>query len=71
MSRRAFIIAGLLGAGAAMLNPGALQAQTVTAETTGTVQRASPAASEYPAAAIGDGATTRGFNLSRWAEDWR
>ncbi|MET0241607.1 MAG: hypothetical protein ABW184_17070, partial [Sphingobium sp.] len=25
----------------------------------------------YPAAAAGDGATTRGYNLSRWAEDWR
>ncbi|HEX7871360.1 MAG TPA: alginate export family protein [Sphingobium sp.] len=25
----------------------------------------------YPAAAAGDGATTNGYNLSRWAEDWR
>lgn len=25
----------------------------------------------YPAAAAGDGATTGGYNLSRWAEDWR
>ncbi|WEK01515.1 MAG: alginate export family protein [Candidatus Sphingomonas phytovorans] len=25
----------------------------------------------YPAGAVGDGATTGGFNLSRWAEDWR
>lgn len=32
---------------------------------------ASPAATEYPAAAAGDGATTNGYNLSRWAEDWR
>ncbi|MDR7157026.1 hypothetical protein J2W40_003873 [Sphingobium xenophagum] len=24
----------------------------------------------YPAAAQGDGATTKGYNLSRWAEDW-
>lgn len=28
-------------------------------------------ASLYPAAAAGDGATTGGYNLSRWAEDWR
>lgn len=33
-------------------------AQTATPET-------------YPAAAQGDGATTKGYNLSRWAEDWR
>ncbi|WP_448663163.1 alginate export family protein [Sphingomonas sp. CJ20] len=25
----------------------------------------------YPSAAAGDGATTGGYNLSRWAEDWR
>lgn len=25
----------------------------------------------YPAAAQGDGATTKGYNLSRWAEDWQ
>ncbi|KTF69338.1 alginate export family protein [Sphingomonas sp. HT-1] len=25
----------------------------------------------YPAAAAGDGATNGGYNLSRWAEDWR
>lgn len=28
-------------------------------------------ASHYPAAAAGDGTTTGGYNLSRWAEDWR
>jgi len=32
-------------------------------------QTATPAS--YPAAAQGDGATVKGYNLSRWAEDWR
>ena len=32
---------------------------------------AAPAGNEYPANAAGDGATTNGYNLSRWAEDWR
>ena len=32
---------------------------------------AEPAVAAYPAAAVGDGAMTGGFNLSRWAEDWR
>ena len=46
--------------------PPLLLATTATAQTA-----ASPAANEYPAAAAGDGATTNGYNLSRWAEDWR
>ena len=29
------------------------------------------ATTAYPGGAIGDGPTTNGFNLSRWAEDWR
>lgn len=32
---------------------------------------ANPTVTAYPAAAAGDGATTGGYNLSRWAEDWR
>ncbi|WP_459774285.1 alginate export family protein [Asaia astilbis] len=31
---------------------------------------AEPAVSAYPAPAAGDGVTTAGYNLSRWAEDW-
>ncbi|EZP54581.1 MULTISPECIES: alginate export family protein [unclassified Sphingomonas] len=31
---------------------------------------ATPTVTSYPSAAAGDGATTNGFNLSRWAEDW-
>ncbi|SEJ33115.1 Alginate export [Sphingomonas sp. OV641] len=46
--------------------PPLLLATAATAQTA-----ASPAANEYPAAAAGDGATTNGYNLSRWAEDWR
>lgn len=34
------------------------------------VAQSAPSAS-YPAAARGDGATTKGYNLSRWAEDWQ
>ncbi|MET0249494.1 MAG: alginate export family protein [Sphingobium sp.] len=65
-------IAGLLGVGAALALSGPAQAQSTSpSEAAPTHQRASPAAAEYPAAAAGDGATTRGFNLSRWAEDWR
>ena len=32
---------------------------------------ANPTVTAFPAAAAGDGATTGGYNLSRWAEDWR
>ncbi|MBN2972582.1 alginate export family protein [Roseomonas aeriglobus] len=32
---------------------------------------ATPVVIGYPAAANGDGATVAGYNLSRWAEDWR
>ncbi len=32
---------------------------------------ATPSVIGYPAAANGDGATVQGYNLSRWAEDWR
>jgi hypothetical protein len=32
---------------------------------------ADTAPATYPAAAQGDGATVKGYNLSRWAEDWR
>ncbi|MCQ8278573.1 alginate export family protein [Acetobacteraceae bacterium KSS8] len=32
---------------------------------------AEPAVSAYPAPAAGDGLSTAGYNLSRWAEDWR
>jgi len=32
---------------------------------------ATPIADGYPAAGSGEGANTNGYNLSRWAEDWR
>ncbi|GBQ98333.1 alginate export family protein [Asaia lannensis] len=32
---------------------------------------AEPAVTTYPSPAAGDGLTTSGYNLSRWAEDWR
>lgn len=47
-------------------------AQTATpAESGETRDPATPTVTTYPAAAAGDGATTGGYNLSRWAEDWR
>jgi hypothetical protein len=73
MRKPMLTIARLLGAAAA-LSPAAVQAQgqaPAPTETAPAEDVASPAAAEYPAAAAGDGATTRGFNLSRWAEDWR
>ena len=45
-------------------------AQTSSAPN-GTGAPAQPIVTAYPAAAIGDGTTTGGYNLSRWAEDWR
>ncbi|WP_294260264.1 alginate export family protein [uncultured Sphingomonas sp.] len=46
-------------------------AQTAPSEAGQTRNPANPTVSSYPNAAAGDGATTGGFNLSRWAEDWR
>ena len=36
-----------------------------------TANPAEPAVTAYPSAAVGDGPTTAGYNLSRWAEDWQ
>lgn len=44
---------------------------TAPSETGATRVPATPTVTAYPAAATGDGATTGGYNLSRWAEDWR
>ncbi len=59
--------------GATMLLATAVQAQTSVAPTESGQTRnpAMPTVTSYPSAAAGDGATTNGFNLSRWAEDWR
>ncbi|WP_409977416.1 alginate export family protein [Sphingomonas sp. Y38-1Y] len=46
-------------------------AQTAPSEAGQTRNPANPTVSSYPNAATGDGATTNGYNLSRWAEDWR
>ncbi|MCC2976083.1 alginate export family protein [Sphingomonas sp. PL-96] len=55
------------------LLPAAAQAQTSVApkEETQAPAPATPVANSYPSAAAGDGATSAGYNLSRWAEDWR
>jgi hypothetical protein len=60
----------LLGATALLALPAA--AQTVSpSEAGGTRNPATPTVASYPAAAAGDGAAAGGYNLSRWAEDWR
>jgi hypothetical protein len=46
-------------------------AQVAPSESGQTRNPATPTVTSYPAAAAGDGATTGGYNLSRWAEDWR
>ncbi|HTG37666.1 alginate export family protein [Sphingomonas sp.] len=48
-----------------------LRTQVSPAESDQTRNRAAPGVTSYPAAAAGDGATSAGYNLSRWAEDWR
>lgn len=62
-----------LGATALLTLATAVQAQTSVAPTESGQTRnpAMPTVTSYPSAAAGDGATTNGFNLSRWAEDWR
>lgn len=44
---------------------------TTPAEAGQTRNPALPTVAAYPPAAIGDGALNQGYNLSRWAEDWR
>jgi hypothetical protein len=62
-----------LGATALLTFATAAHAQTGAAPTESGQTRnpATPIVTAYPSAATGDGATTNGFNLSRWAEDWR
>ncbi|HEX7820622.1 MAG TPA: alginate export family protein [Sphingobium sp.] len=43
----------------------------LAATLSGTAWAEAPASTPYPAAANGDGTTLNGYNLSRWAEDWR
>ncbi len=66
----------LAGATAPLALAGALPAaaqlpSTAPSEAGQTRLPANPVVTAYPAAAAGDGATTGGYNLSRWAEDWR
>lgn len=56
----------------AFLSVGAQAQTSATPEESGRVRApATPVANSYPSAAAGEGATTAGYNLSRWAEDWR
>lgn len=48
-----------------------LLAVPASAQTTASPSDVPQAPTPYPPAAAGDGATTNGYNLSRWAEDWR
>lgn len=47
------------------------QAAPMASSVSGPRAPSTPIATAYPAAAAGNGATTAGYNLSRWAEDWR
>ena len=51
--------------------PAAAQQAPSPAEAGETRNPATPTVTAYPSAAVGDGPTTGGYNLSRWAEDWR
>lgn len=55
------------------LLPAGAEAQTSPApkETRQSPTPATPVADSYPSAATGEGATSEGYNLSRWAENWR
>jgi hypothetical protein len=61
-------------AAAPLLLPLAAHAQTsmpAPSEAGSTRNPATPTVTSYPSAAVGDGASPGGYNLSRWAEDWR
>lgn len=64
---------GAIGGATALLTLAApALAQSVAPSEAGETRTpATPIVTAYPAAADGDGATTNGFNVSRWAEDWR
>ena len=64
------IASGLVATLASGAFPAALAQQTQSggASIPDTV---SPAVTGYPSNAIGEGASPGGYNLSRWAEDWR
>ncbi|WP_203310136.1 alginate export family protein [Sphingomonas beigongshangi] len=65
------IACALGGATTLLVLATAARAQTAAPSEAGQTRNpAAPIAQSYPAAAAGDGATTNGFNLSRWAEDW-
>lgn len=57
----------------ALLAAGQAMGQVTVAPSEGGPTRnpATPTIQSYPAAAAGDGAAVNGYNLSRWAEDWR
>lgn len=63
MARRvAVAVTGLAGVAAMLAGP-------ASAQKSGALP-AAPGAESYPEAAAGDGGTTGGYALSRWAEDW-
>lgn len=62
----------LRAATACLVSFAALIAGTAHAQIAGAEKApATPIASGYPAGGSGDGTATSGYNLSRWAEDWR
>ncbi len=51
--------------------PASAQSVPSPSEAGETRNAANPVVTAYPSAAVGDGPVTNGYNLSRWAEDWR
>jgi Alginate export len=62
---------GALGATTLLMLGAQAAAQRVPPSEAGATRNpATPTVTSYPQAAAGDGATSNGYNLSRWAEDW-
>ena len=64
------IASGLVATLASGAFPAALAQQTQSGRAS-IPDTVSPAVTGYPSNAIGEGASPGGYNLSRWAEDWR
>lgn len=78
MTRSTHALAGValplaltLAPAASAQNTAGSQRSAAPSETGETRNPATPTITSYPSAAVGDGPTANGYNLSRWVEDWR
>lgn len=69
--QRALCAVPLASVLALLPSPVSAQSRVPASEAGQTRNPAKPGVDSYPPAAAGDGATAGGYNLSRWAEDWR